>query len=116
MMKTLGQIAFEAYSAAVGGTTYDKKPIPPWGEITPQIQQAWEDAAKAALFGLGMELTEATSVEEAVWYALTDTYRKLKAAKPADRSEKARRYAVTITEYEKVMSYFNTMTWEGFEA
>lgn len=26
--------------------------------------------------------------------------------KPQDRSEKARRYAVTITEFEKVMSYF----------
>lgn len=45
--------------------------------------------------------------------ALTATYHLLKAAKPEDRSEKARRYAVTITEYEKVLSYFNTMVVEG---
>ena len=31
---------------------------------------------------------------------------ELKNAKPEDRSELARRYAVTITELEKVYSYF----------
>lgn len=30
----------------------------------------------------------------------------LRDAKPEERSEKARRYAVTITEFEKVMAYF----------
>lgn len=46
--------------------------------------------------------------------ALTATYNLLKATKPDDRSERARRYAVTITELEKVISYFNTMVVEGF--
>lgn len=45
--------------------------------------------------------------------ALKATYQLLKAAKPEDRSEKARRYAVTITEYEKMLSYFSTMVVEG---
>lgn len=48
-----------------------------------------------------------------VWAALLKAYRTLKESKPEDRSEKARRYAVTITEYEKVLSYFNTMVVEG---
>lgn len=33
----------------------------------------------------------------------------LRAAKPDDRSEEARRYAVTITEMEKVFGYFYTL-------
>lgn len=56
------------------------------------------------------------STEEEVWNSLLAAYRKLKAAKPDDRSERARRYAVTITEYEKMLSYFNTMVWEGLDA
>lgn len=32
----------------------------------------------------------------------------LREAKPADRSPKARRYTVTITELEKVVAYFKT--------
>lgn len=60
------------------------------------------------------DMDETTTSEEEVWNALLATYRKLKAAKPEDRSEKARRYAVTITEYEKMLSYFNTMVCEEF--
>lgn len=56
------------------------------------------------------------STEEEVWNVLLVAYRKLKASKPDDRSERARRYAVTITEYEKMLSYFNTMVWEGLDA
>lgn len=33
---------------------------------------------------------------------------KLRAAKPDDRSELARRYAVAITEMEKTLAYFHT--------
>jgi hypothetical protein len=39
-------------------------------------------------------------------------WEKLKAAKPTERTEEARRYAVTITEFEKVMGYFNTFIIE----
>lgn len=47
MMKTLGQVAFEAYREKVGGQTYDGKPIPLWGELSERIRQAWEVAAGA---------------------------------------------------------------------
>lgn len=39
-----------------------------------------------------------------IWLLLEE----MKQAKPDDRSEKARRYAVTITEFEKVAAYFKT--------
>lgn len=47
--------------------------------------------------------------------ALVATYNLLKASKPEDRGERARRYAVTITKFEEVVSYFNTMVVEGFK-
>ncbi len=39
----------------------------------------------------------------------------LREAKPNDRSEKDRRYAVAITELEKVYAYFNTYVISGLE-
>jgi len=39
---------------------------------------------------------------------IEDTLKQLRNAKPDERSEKARRYAVTITEMEKVYAYFKT--------
>lgn len=51
---------------------------------------------------------------------LNDAYRKLeealealRAAKPEERSEEARRVQVTITELEKVIGYFVTFVVEG---
>lgn len=44
--------------------------------------------------------------------ALEATYHLLRAAQPASRSERARRYAVTITKYEKMLSYFRVMVCE----
>lgn len=61
------------------------------------------------------ELTGQDLADNETWSALLVAYRKLKASKPEDRSEKARRYAVTITEMEKVLSYFSTMVRGGFE-
>lgn len=46
--KALGQVAFEAYNAAVGGLTWDGKPIPGWDQITDKIRAAWNTAARAA--------------------------------------------------------------------
>ncbi len=45
--KSLGQIAFEAYSKQVGGKTYDNKPIPQWENLSPEVQRGWEAAAQA---------------------------------------------------------------------
>jgi len=38
--------------------------------------------------------------------ALGDALQRLREAKPQKRSEESRRFAVTITEMEKVFSYF----------
>lgn len=61
------------------------------------------------------ELTGQELADDETWSALLAAYRKLKASKPDDRSEKARRYAVAITEMEKAMSYFDTMVVQEFE-
>lgn len=61
------------------------------------------------------ELTGQELADNETWSALLVAYRKLKASKPEDRSEKARRYAVTITEMEKAMSYFFTMVMQELE-
>jgi hypothetical protein len=44
---SLGQIAFEAYSKAVGGVTYDNKPIPHWNDVSPLVKKGWEAAAQS---------------------------------------------------------------------
>lgn len=41
-------------------------------------------------------------------FMMLDLLKQLRELKGEDRSEKARRYAVTITEMEKVFAYFNT--------
>lgn len=43
-----GRAAFEAYNVAVGGRTWDDKPIPGWDAITEKIREAWRIAATAA--------------------------------------------------------------------
>lgn len=48
--KSLGQVAFEAYCTAVGGKTFDGKPIPGWDELHGdrlKVQGGWEAAAQA---------------------------------------------------------------------
>ena len=45
--------------------------------------------------------------------SISDTLQRLRDAKPDDRSELARRYAVTITELEKVYAYFLAWVIEG---
>lgn len=45
----LGEVAFAAYRASVGGVTYDGKPIPQWAELSPTIRLAWDVAANAVV-------------------------------------------------------------------
>lgn len=45
----LGEVAFTAYRASVGGVTYDGKPIPQWAELSPPIRLAWDVAANAVV-------------------------------------------------------------------
>jgi len=45
-MKTLGQMAFEAYCEAKRGVTYDNKPIPEWTALSDDVRAGWEAAAQ----------------------------------------------------------------------
>jgi hypothetical protein len=51
--------------------------------------------------------------EAEIWTDMCALWRKLAAAKPEKRNETARRYAVTMTEFEKVMGYFDTFVVQG---
>lgn len=46
--------------------------------------------------------------DEEVIVCIEEALRVLRVNKPDDRSEQDRRYAVTLTELEKVFSYFQT--------
>lgn len=63
----------------------------------------------------GIPEDDTPSANEQMWNELLSTYRKLKSAKPNDRSDKDRRFAICITEYEKLLSYFHTMILSDFE-
>lgn len=74
------------------------------------------DTAMQAVAGLPAEEVPNTADEEMeLWNELLSTYRKLKAAKPEERSERSRRIAVCLTEYEKMLGYFYTMIIFDFE-
>jgi len=45
--RELGRVAFDAYSFAKGGKTYDGKPIPAWGKLSVEVQEGWIEAAAA---------------------------------------------------------------------
>ena len=64
--KTLGQLAFEAYRAEVGGNTFDDRPIPVWDELhgdRARVHRGWEAAAAevARLVRVGGSADEARS-------------------------------------------------------
>lgn len=47
-MRPLGQVAYEAYCRSTGGCSLvSGAPLPPWGELRAEIQQAWQAAAEA---------------------------------------------------------------------
>ncbi len=52
------------------------------------------------------------STESKIWTDMISLWQKLEQAKPNERSEQARRYAVAITEYQKVMGYFYTFVMQ----
>jgi hypothetical protein len=63
----------------------------------------------------GIPEDDVPSANDQMWNELLSTYRKLKAAKPNDRSDQDRKFAICITEYEKLLSYFHTMILSDFE-
>lgn len=52
------------------------------------------------------------SKEQQIWTDMMNLWHKLENAKPTERGEQARRYAVAITEYQKVMGYFYTFVMQ----
>ncbi len=57
--------------------------------------------------------SEMQEVEGDAFSTLLVAYRKLKAEKPVERGEQARRYAVAIAELEKVMAYYLVFCQNG---
>lgn len=47
----LGRRAFESYNFAVGGLTWDGKPIPGWDAVTDHVRDGWRMAALAVRAG-----------------------------------------------------------------
>lgn len=58
-----------------------------------------------------MSTEEQTNEEIAIFY-INKALESLQRGKPDDRSELTRRYAVTITEMEKVFAYFKTFVFD----
>jgi len=55
-MKTLGQIAYEAYCGVRQWKSFDGKPLPRWREMAIEIQAAWDVAGCAVAFRNGEKL------------------------------------------------------------
>lgn len=54
--------------------------------------------------------------DQLVWMGLFQAYTTMLENRPADRSPKARHYAVAITDVEKVLAYFQTYVIHGYVA
>ena len=83
-----------------------------------QEEEQLREAQRMQIEVLRQELQERmnSAKSDAAWDALIEAYRSLKNAKPGDRSEKDRRYAVAITKMEDVLSWFySTIGHDGFE-
>jgi hypothetical protein len=106
-MKTSGRIAFEAYRSKKQGVTYDAKQIPAWEELGDDVRNAWEAAAEAVIVNMG--------IAESPWSALKHAYAQCKSAKPNDRSEADRRFAVLIAKLEDVLAHYRTWIAEKVE-
>lgn len=60
-MKSLGRVAFEAYSEARGGRNHDGTPTPTWEELGDGVRSGWDAAASAvgeALAGEALRVEE----------------------------------------------------------
>ena len=52
--KSYGQINFEAYAEAVGGKTFDDKPIPEWSALPEKVREGWEAGANAVIADIAL--------------------------------------------------------------
>ena len=58
-------------------------------------------------------MSDEESTESKIWTDMMSLWQKLEQAKPKERSELARQYAVAITEYQKVIGHFYTFVMKG---
>ena len=76
--KTNGQLAYEAYAGATNWKSLvNKKPLPPWPEVTPEIKQAWETSAAALLDLVPAPVLAAQDIAEAVGLPVTTEWPEL---------------------------------------
>ena len=69
---------------------------------------------KEALKKHFMESSHIKKQQEAILISLESSLRMIQRNRPNDRSELDRRWAITITDFEKVMSYFKTYIVEEY--
>lgn len=50
-LDALGRDAFDTYNHAVGGVTWDGKPIPGWDQVTDKVRDGWRMAGLSARKG-----------------------------------------------------------------
>ncbi len=66
------------------------------------------DKLKAALYTQGTQNLKKQLDRQGMLRLMERCFAELKGDRPNDRSEVDRRYAVAITDFEKVMAYFKT--------
>lgn len=49
-----GQTAYDAYTVATGGKTWDGRDMPTWDQLGDRIRDAWTDAGRAVLEAYGV--------------------------------------------------------------
>lgn len=87
-----------------GGTGEDPEG---WGGKEPKLMTPNDAEIKLGVVTLDDDF-ELSEDEQRVGEALLGALKTLRTNKPTERNERARRYAVTITEMEKVWAYFHT--------
>ena len=60
----LGQIAYLAYSEAVGGTTHDGRPMPAWDDLGEKVQGGWIAAAASVADHAASDQAAAAEAEQ----------------------------------------------------
>ena len=103
-VKSLGQIAFEAYCEHKSNLDYQGKQIPPWGQVADGVREAWEAGVAAAI----------AENDSDMWRRICQMRAVLIAMKSENRTEQDRRIAVAVTKFEYFLSWYNTMILEGF--
>lgn len=107
MIHTFAKFAYVAYGKARDFENYQGLPMPAWEDLPPDIVEAW--CAVARFF------TQQPDVPDIYLsrVLLNAALQTLQAAKPRDRSDKDRHYAILITDLEKVIGCFESWVMQS---